>query len=245
VIAVLGAPERRRRLVPQRRREAQPEPEPSPVCTGRATVIDLGGLSDLGDAKGWLEGAGEGELTAGLAVLNRALQSFRVVTADPAIREVTRSQLLVARIGYGTGEDVAEGRWSQAVELIVPPQRQGRSKVLQPQARLAALLAGREQVLVCEELALRARDDLEHGREREAALGLMVGLDAALAELPRDPALVKLPARLQELRAQRDLVAAAAQAALAGPLDEATIETVAFTLSRIEGALRARAVVSA
>ena len=60
--------------------------------------------------------------------------------------------------------------------------------MLHPQARLAAVLGARERPLACEELALRARLDLDHGREREAALQLLVALDAALAELARGPA---------------------------------------------------------
>ena len=60
--------------------------------------------------------------------------------------------------------------------------------MLTPQARLAAVLSARERPLVCEELTLRARLDLDHGRGREAALQLLVALDAALAELQADPA---------------------------------------------------------
>ena len=59
--------------------------------------------------------------------------------------------------------------------------------MLRPQARLAAVLNGRERPLACEELTLRARLDLDHGREREAALQVLVALDAALAELAADP----------------------------------------------------------
>ena len=45
------------------------------------------------------------------------------------------------------------------------------------------MLGGRERVDVCETLLLRARADLDAGREREAALQLRVGLEALLAEL--------------------------------------------------------------
>jgi hypothetical protein len=95
---------------------------------------------------------------------------------------------------------------------------------------------------VCEELALRARVDLDHGRDREAALQVFVALDAALAELPSDPDAAALDDRIAELRAQREPVAIAAQAALAGPLGAADLESVQFTLQRLEAALRARAV---
>jgi len=213
-----------------------------PVTTGRATVIDVGEpLPDLDHARGWLAGAGEDELEAGIAVLNRALHAFRVVTADPYARAVSRRQALVARIGFGAGEQVADGLWTDARELLAGQARTPRAKVLQPQARLAAVLGGREQALVCEELTLRARLDLDAGREREAALQLLIALDAALAELAIDPNAPVLRDRLSELRDQRDVVALAAQAALSGPLPAADRNAMVFTLERIEAALRARA----
>jgi hypothetical protein len=245
VLATLGAPERRR-FAAKRQRPAQPEPEPTLVTTGRATVIDVSEtLADPAGARSWLDQAGEDELAADLAVLNRALHAFRLVTADPYLHPVRRQQALVARIGWGAGEQVAEGLWSDARELVALSGRERRSKVLHPQARLAAVMNGRERVLACEELTLRARLDLDHGREREAALQLLVALDAALAELPTDPVAALLAERIAELRAQRDSVTAAAQAALAGGLSPAQRETVAFTLGRVEAALRARAVANA
>lgn len=180
-----------------------------------------------------------------LAVLNRALHAFRLVIADPYLYPVGRHQALVARIGYGAGEQVAEGRWSEARELAAPERRQRRAKLLHPQARLAALLGGRDQALACEELALRARLDLDHGRDREAALQVLVALDAAIAELSVDRWASVLDERLDELRELRDPVAVAGQAALEGPLDAPELEDVFVALERIEAALRARAVASA
>jgi hypothetical protein len=245
VVATLGASERRRRL--QRKgSQALPEPPPTPVTTGRATIIDVGEpVTDEATARAWLDRAGEDELATGLAVINRALHAFRVVTADPYLHEIAREQALVARIGYGAGDQVADGLWSDARELGTAPGRRRRSVILQPQARLAAALGGRQRVLACEELALRARTDVDHDRDREAALQLLVALDAALAELPLEPHAVSLADRLAELRSRRQAVAAAAQVALAGPLDDATREAVVDTLGRLEAALRARAVVSA
>jgi hypothetical protein len=161
--------------------------------------------------------------------------------ADPYLHPVGRGQALVARVGFGAGEQVADGLWTDARELVAVEGRQRRSKVLQPQARLAGVLTGREHPLVCEELTLRARLDLDYGREREAALQLLVALDAALAELPGDPTAGVLQRRIDELAGRRAGVVEAAQAALAGPLSEADRETVSFTLGRIEAALRARA----
>jgi hypothetical protein len=246
VVSTLGAPERRT-LISRRaqRRRIDTEPEPTPVTTGRATVIDVGSpFAEAANAARWLADAGEPELDADLAVLNRVLHAFRLVAADPYLAPIDRHQALVARIGYGVGEEVADGLWTEARELVLAERRQRRKQVLAPQARLAALLGGREQPLACEELTLRARLDFDHGRYREAALQLLVALDATIAELGGDP-LVELQDRLPELREQRDPVAATAQAALAGPLTQEDLETVVFVLGRIEAALRARAVANA
>jgi hypothetical protein len=246
VFATLGAPERRRLGGFRRQHQAQPEPEPTAVATGLATIIDVGApLGSADAARDWLAAAGEHELIAGLEILNRALHAFRVVTANPHLNPIGRDQALVARVGFGAGEQVADGLWAQALELHAPAVSRRRRTALEPQARLAAVLGGRDRTLACEELTLRARVDIDHGREREAALQLLVALDAALAELARDPAAPRLRDRLSELRAQRAATAAASRAALAGPLSPSEREAVVFTLSRLEAALRARAAATA
>ena len=130
VFATLGAVQRRR-LAPRRRaRDADPEPQPAAVATGRATVIDVGEPLDEPRARAWLIDAGEDELSAGLAVLNRALHAFRVVTADPYLHPVGRGQAIVARVGFGAGEEVADGLWSAAKELTLAEGRRPRSRIL-------------------------------------------------------------------------------------------------------------------
>ncbi len=244
VIATLGAPERRR--LRRLKRQSEPRPEPEPVATGRATVIEVREpFPNDAAARAWLSRAGEPELAGGLAVLNRALHAFRLVVADPYVVPVGRHQALVARVGFGAGEQVADGLWTEATELLLKSGRRRRSAVLHPQARLAAALSGRERALASQELTLRARLDLDHGRAREAALQLLVALDAALAELALDPTVDTLADRLAELRGRRDQTASAAQAALAGPLDPEQIEGVDFTLKRLEAVFRARAYANA
>jgi hypothetical protein len=245
VLSTLGAAERRRRRFRRSRRTAPSEPEPAPVPTARATIVEVATpFAGADEAAGWLRAAGEGELAAHLSVLNRVLHAHRVVAADPHVNVVSRRQALVARVGFGSGEEVAHGRWTQARELIAGTRRQRRLAGLGPNARLAAVLGGRDRALVSEELALRARLDLDHAREREAALQVLVALDAALAELQGDPAVSELAGRVDELRAQRDSIAGAAQSALAGALSEAERDSVAFALGRIEAALRARTAAS-
>jgi hypothetical protein len=246
VLRTLGATERR--LLPARRRArpAAPEPPPADVPTSRATLVDTAALEGRAAAERRLgEIDAEALAEAALARLNRVLHAHRVAIADPYLREVLREQALAVRVGYGDGERVAEGRWDRAIEL--PPVATGRgrgararSAALRPQERLAALLAGRDAVLACEDLALRARSDLDAGRLREAALQLRVALEAAIAELEPWREQPGLSERLADLRARRDSVAGAANAALRGGLDEEHIEAVIAGLERVEAALRAR-----
>ncbi|HEU4977365.1 MAG TPA: hypothetical protein VFT42_00570, partial [Solirubrobacteraceae bacterium] len=244
-LATLGAPERRTLLGRRRRgrpRAAEPSPAPAPVTTGRATLIGAQPFADAAEAEAWLGGAdGEAEAAAALAALNRVLHAQRLATADAAVHEVAREQALVVRIGIGGGEQVAEGRWSRALELPAPqPERLRRPAALRSQERLAALLGGRDAPLACEDLALRARGDLAAGRVREAAFQLRVALEAAIAELEPWSGRGDIGERLEELRRERAVVGATANAALQGGLGEEAADDVERVLGRLEAALRAR-----
>jgi hypothetical protein len=213
-----------------------------PVETSSVTIVDAGDpFPDPERAAAWLRGAGEVDLADGLAVLNRALHAHRIAAANPHVHGVARSDALVARLGYGAGEEVADGKWTDARELIDPGPRRRRTRIPAAQARLAALLTARQRALTCEELALRARLDLDDGHDAAASLQVLIALDAALAELPGDPACGALEERLDELRTLHDGVAQAARAALDGTFGPAEREAAAFALGRIEAALRARA----
>jgi hypothetical protein len=240
VLATLGASERRR-LRDRRGRPAAPEPPPTPVTTARATVIDAEPVSRE-EAERWVASAGAEEAQAALAVVARAVRAHRVASGDPAVREPLLAQALVMRVGYGIGEQVAHGRWSAARELppIRAPRRR-RSAGLRPQERMAALLGGHARALACEELALRARQDLDAGQLRQAALQLRAALAAALVELPADrDASADMPTRVTELRERAPAVATLADAALIGPLPAGAAETLGAALQRLEAALRAR-----
>ena len=245
VLQVLGAPERR--LVGRRRRARvlgpSPELMPQAVITARATLIDTVPLAGPARAERWLSEVDADAMTAtAIARLNRVLHAHRAATADAYLREVSRAQALVVRIGFGTGERVADGLWDRAIELprTAAAGLRPRTAALRPQERLAALLAGRDAVLACEELTLRVRLDIDAERWREAALGLRIALQAAIAELSPWDEIAGLPARVAELRARCDDVGAAADTALGGGLDDAQIELVRAVLGRIEAALRAR-----
>ena len=245
VLATLGAPERR--LFGRRKtKKVEPEPDPAPVLTTRATLIRGLPLDEDGRS-GWMAGP-EKQVPGELEVLNRVLHAHRVAAADPFVREVALEDALVVRVGFGVGEEVAYGRWTEAVEpgdtegAALRRLRAQRVEALRPQERVAAILGGRDAILACEELALRARADLDAGRFREAALQLRVATEAAIAELEAWRGRRDLDERLGQLREERGVVGAAANAALRGGLAEETIEDVGRVLGRVEAAIRARAI---
>lgn len=240
VLATLGAPERRR-LRDRRGRQVAPEPPPTPVTTARATVVDAEPVTRP-EAERWLAAAGAEEAASALEQVARAVRAHRLACGDPAVHAPALAQALVTRVGYGDGEQVAEGRWRMARELPPPgPPRRRRAAGLRPQERLAALLSGAERPLACEELTLRARHDLDGGRLREAALQLRAALDAALAELrPHAASSPEMARRVAELTERRPALAALADEALAGALPPQAEEPLASTLQRLEAALRAR-----
>lgn len=232
----------RRPFARRRVRGAEPEPEPSPVGTTRATVIDAEPFADEDAARGWLRHA---DLAAhaerALDVLNGVVHAQRIAAADPFVREIALAQAMAVRVGVGRGEEVAEGQWTDARLLHPPPPVSNRrAGALRPQERFAALLSGRDVALAAEELTLRARLDLDRGRTREAALQVRVALEAALTELQAWTHREDLAQRLDELRDARGVVGAAANRALQGGLDEQQIEDVTHVIRRLEAALAAR-----
>jgi hypothetical protein len=241
VIATLGSAPRQSRR--KSNAQARPEPEAALVETGKATIVAVGSPFPGEDhARVWLSDAGEAELAEDLVVLQRALHAYRLASADPYLHSPGRGDALVARIGFGLGEEVADGRWTDARELRPAAGKRGRAARLEPQARFAAILSGRDRALACEELALRARLDFDEDRPREATLLVLVALDAALSELAADPAAAIMHERLEELGARRSATEKAARSALEGSLGDDALANVAFTLMRIEAALRARSV---
>ena len=213
------------------RRPRRTTPDPAPVPTARATIIDPVSVSAKRQAQTWLAGIeAERETVAAVAVLNRVLFAHRIATADPHSHEVSPAQALVIRAGWGEGKQLADGYWQHARELPwVPSARaQRRAAVLRPDERLAELLGARSEELLCEELALRARLDLDHGRPHHAAIELDAALTAALRELGEEanPALAP---RLDELRALH-----------AGVREEPDEAVLRHALERLEAALRAR-----
>jgi hypothetical protein len=141
----------------------------------------------------WLDESSEDEeavealTNEAIAVLNRALHAQAVAAADPYGRQLTPEQAERVLLGYGSGEETADGRFTDARQVDLTPRaasrRRRREEELRPQERVAAVLRGRDPLDACETLLLRARADLGAGREREAELQLRVGLEALLGEL--------------------------------------------------------------
>ncbi len=246
VLATLGAPERRRLLKGRRTVAQEAVAEPTPVPTSRVTVISPKAFPSREAAAEWLERLRKGpegpaEVAAGVSVINRALHAYRAAEADHSARDVGPHQALVVRVGYGDGEAVAEGRYEEAWELPDPRRGPPRRSMEAPEERFAALLGARASVLVCEELLLRARADLDAGRRREAALQARPALDSLLAELGTELRVDRRAA----LEADREPVGRAAEAALRGVPSGDLVQIVEEAVGRMEGALRARRLSSA
>lgn len=239
VLSTVGAP-KRRSLGGGRRAKAVEEAQPEPVPTTRATLIRAEPFAAEADAAAWLaklkaDGeAAEGEARDGARVLNTVMRAHRAAAADPWARDVSPRHALVTRVGYGHGEQLADGRFAAAIELPRAPRKSTRSERLTPQERLAAVLGAREQQLACEELVLRARADLEAGRPREAALEARIALEAIAAELEG----TRAAARLGELEGTRRAIGEAANAALRAEPPAELQQAVAEAVETMERALR-------
>ena len=170
----------------------------------------------------------DAEVDSAVTVLNSALRAHRVATADPYVPEVSRERALVVRIGYGSGDEVADGRYGEAIELPRGGRRVKRSMEA-PEERFAALVGGREEIHPAEELVLRARADLNAGRPAEAALQCRVAIEALLASGGAD-----------ELASHREAVAAAANAALRGPPPGEHAAALEDAVSAMERVLKRR-----
>jgi hypothetical protein len=194
---------------PQRRgrRRARPiEPsEPEQVPVTRVTVTGVS-FEDASAGSGWLNETlrsrerGSQELRDATRVINRALNALRAEARDPLVQEVGVTKALAIRMGHGTGDELAEGRWTEASE--VPQQRRNRLDDVDPQSRVAAVLAGRDEVHPAETLMQRARLDAQQGRDAEARYGLQAAR-AALREEPgprRDQLTKELAAIEEKLR---------------------------------------------
>jgi hypothetical protein len=245
VLTTLAAPRPGSRLGRRRARDVEDDAEAPALPLTRATVVRPRPLADERAARDWLDRvSGDRETAAALAReaalrLNLAIHAHRTATGDPHLADVDPARAVALRFGYGTGDEVADGRWQAARELPEGERRRLLRRdyeALRPQERVAAVLGGRERVGPHEELILRARGDLDAGRLATCALGLHAGLEALLALAPLEGELAE---RLS------DAVATAAEARrqiLAGVFDAALDrDALERAVRSAEAALRQRA----
>jgi hypothetical protein len=251
VVETLGAPG----PPPKRRRRPRPVDADGPVAQlplSRVTAVRaFEPFERKQDAADWLDRAVEADavdalVAEGAGLLNRALHAYATTSADPHDHELRPERAVAVRIGYGSGEEVAAGRFTAAREVDIwataASRRRRRAESLRPQERTAAVLAGRERIDACETLLLRARADLDAGRGREAALQLRVGLEALLAELGgavADPGHDEDMGMLQERRGE---AGETANMALKGKLGADAVRGVGELLEICERVLRRRRV---
>jgi hypothetical protein len=252
VIETLGAPPpaRRRRKRPRDAKVGEP---PLELPVARVTVVLAFNKFEDEEAAGiWLQEAMAAEdnidrlVEQGIDELNQALHTQAVVSGDPYPQTVTPARATTIRIGFGSGEALADGAFTSAHQvdpgLGPTSRRRQRDEELGPQQRLAAVLGGREQLDACETLLLRARADSDAGRGREAALQLRVGLEALLRELKGALSDPDHEEDMATLESRRHEAGELANAALQGDLDAAQLQSLRDTQALCERVLRRRRV---
>lgn len=252
VIETLGAPPpaRRRRKRPKDAEIGEP---PAELPVARATVVlAFDEFEDERAAGAWLQEVTAAEdsidrlVEQGIDELNQALHTQAVAGGDPYPQTLTPARAVTIRIGYGSGEALADGAFTSAHQVdpgLGPTSRRlQRDEELRPQQRLAAVLGGREQLDACETLLLRARADLDGGRNREAALQLRVGLEALLVELKGALSDDGHEEDMATLESRRHEAGELANAALRGGLAAEQLDSLGELLATSERILRRRRV---
>jgi hypothetical protein len=250
VVRTLGAPPPRAKRR-RRPRGVEPDSASSPLPLTRATAVRaFAPFASATEASRWLDEATEAAETAdalvadGVDLLNRALHAHAVAAADPNGLTLTPERAVAVRLGFGDGDEIADSRFSVAREVDVwasgASLRRRRQEDLRPQERVAGVLGGRERADACETLLLRARADLNAGREREAALQLRVGVEALLVELKGALTDPEHEADMGTLSSRRGEVGEAANAALGGELQSGQAKAIRELLEISERVLRRR-----
>ena len=220
-----------------RRRPARADPEdraPEPVEVTRVTVIPGRPLENAEAARDWLsrcrnQATAMEEVESALRLVNRAIQAYRVSAGDPYAGDVAPVQARRVRLGYGSGDELMDGRSRDALTVPARAERGGRRRMLAPQEQLAAILGGRSTVHPSEDLLLRARLDLDEGRARAAALQAHAALTALESEPDAGAA-----------GAHGELLGRLAGAALAGELDAEQTASLDEALTQLERVVRRR-----
>src|ERR1700761_7461912 len=120
VVQTLAAPPRpsRRRRRP---RDADAAAPPAEVAMARATAIRaFERFGDAAAAATWPAAATSSEeataavVETGIGLIAEALHAQAIAAADPAAAMLTAERAVAVRVGYGSGEETAEGTFSAA-----------------------------------------------------------------------------------------------------------------------------------
>lgn len=195
-------------------------------------------LGSEAEAEGWLERLEDDDFTQGLldetlASIDRAFAAEAAASGRPYAESPLLNQILNAKIGYGDGDRVADGRYVEALEVdarggTASPRRERLNRT-HPLARIAAILGEKDQAKACELLVPRVRADLDAGRVLPAALAAetairstVVEMDGALDEPEHEQDLDLLESMLPDLTEMTDTLLADAKvwAGLASSLNE-------------------------
>lgn len=235
-------------VVRRRARKVDVDPTPREVPLALATVISSSTPMERGEATRFLDDIRESDdsqnswVDEGLGVLNRAIRAYRAGARDPYVTEITRVDARAVRIGFGSGEEVSQGRWRRAYAIPPPTrQRQSRSERMGPTETMAAVLLDRHWVLDGEELLLRALLDLEQSRPRCAAIQLAATIDSLTAELADEPLGQRAADRLTSVSRQAEHVRELAQRRpdqVFSHQDTAVLQELASTLGSVIDAWR-------
>jgi hypothetical protein len=128
VVQVSDAPvPPRRRLRRAKPKDSDPESEAGRLPVSTLTAIRPEPLGDREAAGAWLESvraddeAIKAELEDALTLINRALHAQRTSTLDAHLADLSPDRALVVRIGFGTGDELSDGRYTTAIDVPGPP----------------------------------------------------------------------------------------------------------------------------
>jgi hypothetical protein len=165
--------------------------------------------------------------TVALAIVGRGVSAYRASAADPYVPDVSPLDACAVRIGFGEAGVVVRGGWEDAFAVSPPAQpRINRTVRLMPMQGMAAVLTGTGRVLESEELILRVVRDLDHGRNRAAAVTLDAAQRLLLAELAGEVVGAQVHGRIEKVITARELTAQLADRALRGELCEPDVATL-------------------
>lgn len=166
-----------------------------PVTVAIAVVTVIRADEPFGtetSAADWLGKVDDSDFTGEL--IDDSISSLdRVLAADAAASGIpfgtpTRIESLVrARAGYGEGEQVASGRFLEALDIDARggsgSRKRQRLARTAPIERTAAILGGRDRPLACELLVPRIRLDLDTGADAAACLAIAQAAAATVSEM--------------------------------------------------------------